>query len=105
MANGLFDGRKMRPKPLRPQVQLGAALTVWQGVNEVPPLVSLKRQVPFCVGMQHRTHPRDAIQGMLHCESRPNYARSSISRWRVGPQEQGGARQPNSLRMMEGANL
>ena len=51
MPNCLFDCRKMRPKPLRPKVQLGPALTMRQCVNEVPPLVSFKRQttrVPEC---------------------------------------------------------
>jgi hypothetical protein len=34
MANGLLDRRKMRPEPLRPEVQLGPAFGVRKGVNE-----------------------------------------------------------------------
>jgi hypothetical protein len=55
MPNCLLDGRKVRPKPLRPQVKLGPALTMWQRVNEVPPLVSFELQTPLPAGMQHRT--------------------------------------------------
>src|SRR5215471_2489707 len=55
MPNRLFDRRKMGPKALRPQVELGPALTIRQGVNEVPSLVSFKRQLTFRTGMQHRT--------------------------------------------------
>ncbi len=55
MANGLFDGRKMRPKPLRTEMELGPALTMRQGVNEVPSLIAFKRQATLRTGMQHRT--------------------------------------------------
>src|SRR6516165_2616712 len=55
MANCLLDGRKVGPKPLRPKVQLGPALTMWQCMNEIPPLVSFERQTPLRAGMQHRT--------------------------------------------------
>ena len=55
MPNRPFNCRKMRPKPLRPQVKLGPALTMWQCVNEVPSLVALKRQTTLRSRMQHRT--------------------------------------------------
>ena len=34
MANGLLDRWKMRPEPLRPEVQLGPAFGARKGVNE-----------------------------------------------------------------------
>src|SRR6516165_262415 len=69
MANCLFDCWKMRPKPLTPKVELGSALTMWQRVNEVPPLVSFKRQTPLSAGMQHRTHPHCPQSGLrLTCD-------------------------------------
>ena len=52
MANCLFDRRKVGPKSLRPQVQLGPALVVRQRVNEVPPLVFYKRQTSLRAGLQ-----------------------------------------------------
>ena len=55
MPNRLLDRRKVRPKPLGTEVELGPALTMRQRVNEVPPLVSFKRQVSLRTGMQHRT--------------------------------------------------
>ena len=55
MPNRLLDRRKVRPKSLRTQVELGPALTMRQRVNEVPSLVSFKRQATLRTGMQHRT--------------------------------------------------
>jgi hypothetical protein len=55
MPNCLFDGRKMRPKPLRPEVELGPAFIMRQGVNEKPSLVAFKRQATLRTGRQHRT--------------------------------------------------
>ena len=55
MPNRLFDCRKMRPKALRTQVELGPALTMRQCVNEVPSLAAFKRQATLRTGMQHRT--------------------------------------------------
>jgi hypothetical protein len=55
MPNCLLDRRKVRPKPLRTQVELGPALTMRQCVNEIPSLVSFKRQATPRAGMQHRT--------------------------------------------------
>src|SRR5262245_24805527 len=55
MPNRLLDRRKVRPKSLRTQVELGPAFTMRQRVNEIPPLVSFKRQATLRTGMQHRT--------------------------------------------------
>jgi len=55
MPNRLFDRRKMRPKALRAEVELGSALTMRQGVNEEPSLVAFKRQATLRTGRQHRT--------------------------------------------------
>jgi hypothetical protein len=44
MPDGLLDLRKMRPEPLRPEVQLGPSLTLGKRMGEEPPLIRLERQ-------------------------------------------------------------
>ena len=45
MPNCLLNCGKMRSKPLRPEVQLGPALTPRVRVNQEPPFVPFKRQL------------------------------------------------------------
>ena len=55
MPNCLLDRWKVRPKSLRPEVELSPSLTMWQRMDEVPPLVSIKRQATLRTEMRHRT--------------------------------------------------
>ena len=92
MPNCLFDGRKVRPKPLRPQVKSGPALTMWQAVNEVPSLVAFKRQTTLRSRMRHRTRTPLTTLGVkvntLCCiakaEERPNSTQKAIEAGRSG---------------------
>ena len=91
MPNGLFDGRKVRPKTLRPEVELGAALVMWQRVNEVPSLVAFRRQTALPTGMQHRDpNPLtsrvkvNTLCCIAKAEERPNSTQKAIEAGRSG---------------------
>ena len=91
MPNCLFNGRKMRPKALRPEVELGPAFIMWQRVNEVPSLVAFRRQTTLPTGMQHRDpNPLtsrvkvNTLCCIAKAEERPNSTQKAIEAGRSG---------------------